>query len=226
MERAYQVASRAIGEPVLLCAYRQYLADGDQHRFVSSVVDHYTAGTLERLLVSGDTQVRRAAALAIGSVGDARSLRVLGPALSAGDRPLRLVAEEAFWAIGRRVGTPESVRCLGRVLRCNERACFRQAEVWATVAIESWSATAEVMYQRAVARYRLGNPADAVGDCKEALFRNRFHYRAMVLLGHCHWMLGDLWGALSWLRRALRVFPDQERVRVQARRLQRAIQDL
>ncbi|HAC92472.1 MAG TPA: hypothetical protein DCF63_17860, partial [Planctomycetaceae bacterium] len=64
----------------------------------------------------------------------------------------------------------------------------------------------------------------AIDDCLQVLKMNRFHYAAMVGLGHCYMELGDLVKSLYWFRQALDVYPDLEPIRVQVSRLEKAIQ--
>ncbi|RMF45250.1 MAG: hypothetical protein D6753_00675 [Planctomycetota bacterium] len=216
------VVFRSRRTPILLAGYRQYLDDGDLRRFVDHVAQHYRPGTLERLLTTGDTLVRRAAAFGLGIVGEPSSLHVLGPALASADRQLRLLADDAFWAICQREGNPDTIHRLRWIQRCNDAGRFQQAEAMASATIASSAATAECYYQRAVSRSHQGRFYAAQSDCRDALSRNRYHYRAMVLLANCALQVNDPLDALYWLRCALDVHPDQERTRVLARRLQRA----
>ena len=89
------VEERATRNSLLLRFYHRYLSDSDTARFIASVSGRYTRATLERLVQSGDTYSRRAAALALGLVGDGRSNVVLGPLLRSADRKLRLVVDDA-----------------------------------------------------------------------------------------------------------------------------------
>lgn len=210
---------------VLLKYYQRYLSDGETAKFIASVAQRYSLATLERLAVSGNTYSRRSAALALGLIGNSQCIGVLGPLLRHQDRKLRLVVDDALRAIAGREGTAEQRHLLELLMRSNEAGNFDRSIELATQLVEA-GATAEAYHQRSLALFQLDSIEHAIADCHEVLRLNEFHYGAMVGLGHCHLELGDLLEALFWFRRALRVFPDLEAVRIQVRRLEKAIQEL
>ena len=63
-------------------AYRRYLKSANTPRFASEVDEHYSSSTLAQLLHRGDVELRRAAALSLGTLGDHRSIEPLGRALA------------------------------------------------------------------------------------------------------------------------------------------------
>ncbi|GIX00100.1 MAG: hypothetical protein KatS3mg111_3432 [Pirellulaceae bacterium] len=207
----------------LLEAYRLYLAEGNTAAFLRQLVQWYSEATLQRLVDSGDCYSRRAAALALGLMGTDASIPILGAALSASDRKLRMVADDALRSIAARQGSAMHRQALESVVRLNECGSFRQADSLATAVIGEHGATAELFYQRSLARFNLDRLRAAQDDCLRVLARHRFHYQAMVALGHCYLQLGDLVEALFWMRRAIEVYPDLEHVRIQAKRLERTI---
>lgn len=216
----------AIRYSVLLRYYQRYLSDGETARFIASVARQYTTGTLERLVVCGDKYARRAAALALGLIGDGRSFAVLGPLLRSNDRKLRLVVDDSIRAIASREGTLEQRHRLELVVRSNECGTFEKSVEMATEAIDQAGGSAEMYHQRSLALFQLDSVEHAIEDCRHVLKLNEFHYAAMVGLGHCHLELGDLMESLFWFRRSLEVYPDLEPVRLQVRRLEKAIQEL
>ncbi len=216
----------AIRYSVLLRYYHRYLNDGETAQFIASVAGSYTVGTLERLVVHGDLYSRRAAALALGLIGDQRSCQVLGPLLRSSDRKLRLVVDDSLRAISARQGTLNQRNLLELIVRSNECSTFEKSVELATDLIESTGGSAEAYHQRSLALFQLDSIEHAIEDCRQVLKLNEFHYAAMVGLGHCHLELGDLLEALFWFRRALEVYPDLEPVRLQVQRLEKAIQEL
>jgi tetratricopeptide (TPR) repeat protein len=96
----------------------------------------------------------------------------------------------------------------------------------ATEAIEADGGSPELFHQRSLALFQCEAIHHAIEDCRHVLKLNPFHYAAMVGLGHCHLELGDLIEALFWFRQALDTYPDLEPVRIQVRKLEKAIQEL
>jgi tetratricopeptide (TPR) repeat protein len=220
------VDERALRNSLLLRFYQRYLNDGETAQFIASIAERYTAGTLLRLLQNGDLHCQRAAALALGLIGDTRSYAVLGPCLTSHDRKLRLVADDAIRSICSREGSNAQRQCLELIVRSNDCGNFEKSIDLATHLIDTMGGTAETYHQRSLALFQLDAIEHAIDDCRQVLELNRFHYGAMVGLGHCHLELGELLEALHWFRRALQVFPDLEPVRLQIKRLERAIQEL
>ncbi len=217
---------RATRHSLLLRFYHRYLSDSDTARFIALVAGKYSQATLDRLVQSGDTYSKRAAALALGLVGDGRSNSVLGPLLRSGDRKLRLVVDDALRSIWLREGSSQDRQLLERVMRLNECGEFESVIELASEKIEVAEGSPELYHQRSLALFQLDSIDHAIEDCRKVLKLNSYHYAAMIGLGHCHLELGDLLEALFWFRQALDVYPDLEPVRVQIRRLEKTIQDL
>jgi tetratricopeptide (TPR) repeat protein len=210
----------------LLRFYQRYLNDGETAQFIASVARRYSQGTLVRLLLSGDVYSRRAAALALGLIGDASCNAQLGPLLRSNDRKLRLVVDDAMRAIASREGSSAERQQLELIIRYNECGNFESSIELSNRLIETTGGTAEAFHQRSLALFQVDSVELAIEDCRQVLKLNEFHYAAMVGLGHCHLELGDLLESLFWFRRSLDVFPDLEPVRAQVRKLEKAIQEL
>lgn len=217
---------RATRYSILLTYYQRYLNNGETAQFIAAVAQKYSLATLHRLAASGDTYSRRAAALALGLIGDIRSNAVLGPLLRSRDRKLRLVVDDALRAISAREGTATQRQQLERIVRCNECSNFERSIELASQLIESTGGSSEAYHQRSLAFFQVDAIELSIDDCRQALRLNPYHYSAMVGLGHCHLELGDLLESLFWFRQALDVYPDLEAVRLQIRRLEKAIQEL
>lgn len=217
---------RATRYSILLRFYQQYLTDADTARFIASVAKHYSVGTLERLVHSGEIYSKRASALALGLIGDANCYSVLGPMLRHADRKLRLVADDSIRAISAREGTAAQRQLLESVVRANECGNFEKSIELATELLESTGGQSEAYHQRSLALFQVDEIEQAITDCRQALKLNEYHYAAMVGLGHCHLELGELLEALFWFRRSLEIYPDLEPVRIQVLRLEKAIQEL
>jgi tetratricopeptide (TPR) repeat protein len=176
--------------------------------------------------VEGDVFRRRAAALALGFIGDFSCNDALGPLLSDRDRKLRLVSDDALRSIWSRDGSPEQRQQLDRIMRLNDCGDHEEAVKLASELVDSNGTFSEAYHQRSLALFHLGEIPASIEDCRRVLQLNRYHYAAMIGLGHCHLELGDLLESLHWFRSALETYPDLEPVRVQVRRLEIAIQEL
>lgn len=225
-QKVNKVEERATRVAVLLRFYQRYLHDSDTARFIASVASRYTVSALHRLLQEGDVYRRRAAALALGLIGDYRSNEVLGPLLRDKDRKLRLVVDDALRSIWSRDGSMEQRHELERIVRMNECGEHAIAVERASRLIEEADGFAEAYHQRSLALFNLAKIEQAIDDCRQVLQLNPYHYAAMIGLGHCHLETNDLRESLYWFRQALETYPDLEPVRVQVHRLEQAIQEL
>ena len=217
---------RAARYSILLRFYQRYLNDADTARFIASIAGHYSLGTLQRLLTSGEIYSKRAAALALGLVGDESCYPLLGPLLRHPDRKLRLVVDDAIRAISSREGTASQRQLLESIVRSNECGNFEKTIEMSTQLLQSSGGLSEAYHQRSLALFQVDEIENAIADCRQALKLNEFHYAAMVGLGHCHLELGELIEALFWFRRSVEIYPDLEPVRAQIRQLEKAMQEL
>lgn len=224
--KVWKVDERATRNAVLLKCYHGYLQSGETARFIQAVASRYSVATLLRVLTEGDTYRRRAAALALGFIGDISCNTALGPLLSDSDRKVRLVVDDSLRSIWSRDGSPEHRHMLERIMRMNECGEHTSAVKLASELLDCNGLFAEAYHQRSLALFHLDEITSAIEDCKKVLQLNHFHYAAMIGLGHCHLELGDLMESLFWFRKALETYPDLEPVRVQVRRLEIAIQEM
>ncbi len=211
---------------LLLKYYHRYLSDGNTAQFIASIAPRFSSSTIQRLMVSGSLEIKRAAALSLGLLGSSDCVGHLGPLLRSQDRRLRLVADDALRSIAAREGSTEQRQILEKVIRCNECGDFRMAYDLASEAIENFPQNAELYHQRSLASFQLDLVVNSIQDCLDCLKLNRYHYAAMVGLGYCYLELEDLMQALYWFRQALDVYPDIEPVRLQIMRLESSIQEL
>jgi len=212
--------------PILLAVYQQYLENQDTDGFIRRVSQRYTLGTLQRVLASHQQrEVRRAAALAIGLLGDYESNHSLGRALVDGDRTVRVIAENGIRALWNRMGSDSQRQMLAVVIRLNAVQRYEEAVRRATELIEKATWFAEAWHQRAVAQFNLNRFAEAIRDCHQALEINPYHFPAATSMGQAYLELGNQVSALESFRRALRLNPDLEGVRAQVVRLARMVED-
>lgn len=210
--------------PQLFCFYRRYLDDQDSAKFVRRLSKHYLAGTLQRLAAHGQRELRRAAVLALGFVGDYAVNDTLGMALLDDDRTVRLLADNAIRSVWTRAGTLDMRDELAGIIRLNAAEEFPEASDRATKLINRAAWFAEAWNQRGHARMGLEEYSESIRDAHQALELNPYHFVAATGMGHAYLRLDNPVSALQSFRRALRLNPDLEGVRVQVARLVRKVE--
>jgi len=218
------VSNESRRSPRLSDLYQQYLDDHDSAGFVRRTSQSYTQGTLERLSEHESREIRRAAVLALGFLGDYGANPVMGRALHDEDRTVRTLAEDGIRNVWHRVGTEEHRRQLGVVIRLNAAKHFEEAERRATELTAKAPWFAEAWNQRGVAHFALLRFAEAIRDYHQALELNPYHFRAAAGMGQAYLELDNHVSALESFRRALRLNPNLEDVRAQVARLTRMIE--
>ena len=219
------VSSDPTRPPFLLVLYQQYLTHQDSACFVREVSCLYTTGTLQRLARHVCREVRRAAVLSLGFVGDYGANHTLGCALLDDDRTVRTLAENGIRSVWTRAGNEVERKELGVILRLNAARLSQDAVSRATKLIERAPWFAEAWHQRAVGQAALGRLIESIRDCHQTLEINPYHFVAATSMGQAYLQLDNPVSALECFRRALRLNPDLEGVRVQVVRLTRAVED-
>ena len=231
----YETRFGSVTAPVLrasrlVSAYRRYLITTDAPRFAGEVGRYYSSSTLQRLLGNGGIEMRRAAALALGMLGDAESIECLGHRLNDSDRGVRLAADDSFRGLLVRNAAPAHQQRLLQVMHLNDGGEFAAALAPALILVDQASSYAEAHHQLAVCWMGLGDLIAAEHAYRSCLWYCRFHYPSWVGLAHCRLRIEDptnhdLRLGLSALRRALSICPDLEAARSEARRLERALEN-
>ncbi len=212
-------------KPCLAELYQKYLDDQDLSAFVQGVAARYCPATLERLAACPEREVRRAAVLALGFLGDYQNNQVLGQALVDEDRMVRMLADNAIRSVWLRVGTAAQRQQLGVIARLVVGQRYEDAIARATNLLNEAEWLAEAWYQRGVAEFHLRRFPEAVRDCHETLELNPYHFLAAVIMGQAYLELGNRSSALEAFRRALKLNPDLEGVRQQIARLTQRTED-
>jgi tetratricopeptide (TPR) repeat protein len=210
--------------PLLLVLYQEYLDRQDSAGFAQKVSKLYTTGTLARLARHAGREVRRAAVLALGFLGDYDVNHTLGCALLDEDRTVRTLAQSGILTLWARGGSEAERRELGTIIRLNAAQLHKEALGRATLLIQRAPWFAEAWRQRAVAQAALGRLVESIRDCHQALEINPYHFVAATSMGQAYLQLENPVSALECFRRALRLNPDLEAVRVQVVRLTRMVE--
>lgn len=210
---------------ILLSFYNEYLDSKDATGFVRRTSRLYTTGTLERLLTTAPRTVRRAAALALGHIGRYESNVSLGRALTDPDRGVRTLAEDAIRSVWCRAGNKLQQHRLDAIVRLNSKKQHHSAAGRATELLREAPWFAEAWNQRAIAHFGLRRYVESIGDCREALEINPYHFAAAAGMGQCYLQLGNAASALECFRRALRLNPGLEGVRASIQHLERTLRN-
>jgi len=219
------VSSNKRRTPFLSVLYELYLDSQDSARFISKVSKVYSLGTLQRLARHDAREVRRAAVLALGFIGDYTANHTLGCALLDDDRTVRLIAENGIRSVWTRAGNDTERQELGVIVRLNAAQQYKEVIRRATEMLERTPWFAEVWNQRAVAQFNLKRYAEAIRDGHQTLEINPYHFVAATSMGQAYLELENHVSALESFRRALRLNPDLEGVRAQVVRLARMVED-
>lgn len=206
-------------------SFDDFLDHQNEEWFVRSIGDHYLPGTLERLVVAGDRITRRAAVMGLGYLAEYDSNRALGRALVDRDRGVRTLAETAIRNVWRRTGTDEQRALLNDVVQYNDDGDYEQAVASATRLIHESPWIAEAWCQRGTAYYHLGKFEAAIGDCRQTLEINPYHFLAAAGIGQCYLRQNNGPAALEAFRRALRLNPNMEEVRARVIQLQKSLKE-
>ena len=219
------MSSKQRRTPLLSTVYRRYLINQDAAGFISKVSQRYTPGTLQRLASNHSREIRRAAVLALGFIGDYSANHTMGRALLDDDRTVRMLAENGIRSVWTRAGNEEERQQLGIVIRLNTAQQYRKAIHRATELIDKAPWFAEAWNQRAIARFCLGRFAESIRDCHQALEINPYHFVAATSMGQAYLELKNPVSALECFRRALRLNSDLEGIRAEVIRLARMVED-
>lgn len=203
--------------------YHEYQVSQQLATFVGQVSRAYTVGTLEAISERGTRVARRAAVLVLGHSGGYSSNHALGRALQDDDRSVRLAAEEALRGVWHRAGTAAQRKRLEQVIAANSARRYRDAIATASELIDEAPAFAEAWNQRAIGWYGLGNYAQSISDCKQALEINPYHFGAAAGIGQCYLQAARPRMALESFRRALALNPNLEGVRANIANLERTL---
>ncbi len=212
-------------EPLLLAIYNRYLEDRDSAGLILRTSEAYSIGTLQRLASHQRREVRRAAIVALCLIGGYECNATVGRAMSDEDRAVRILAENGIRWLWRRDGNPRQQRELAVIIRLNTSKAASEAHQRADQLVDSAPRIGEAWNQRAIAQFNLKRFTAAIGDCRQALELNPYHFAAAVGMGQCHIEKGEDRLALECFQRALRLNRNLEGVRACVRYLQRTLED-
>ncbi|MGL6075383.1 MAG: tetratricopeptide repeat protein [Fimbriiglobus sp.] len=190
--------------------------------FRDAVKTRYNEGTLQRLLCSPVTQLRRAAGLALGLLGTMQSNPMLSNALRDEDTLVRKFSTDSLWEIWFRAGSPEENHRLQVALQLPD---IQQTLNALNELIEDAAHFAEAFNQRGIIHYRRGDFHKSVQDCQSALRLNAYHFAAAAGMGQSYLRLNKPRSALRAFQQAIDMNPSIENVRDTVRGLEAALDE-
>ena len=217
-------SENSIRHPVLLDLYDQFLADEDTAALIHRVGHRYNQAALAHLLNHHERLVRRAAALALGYLGDYQCNATLGRALHDSDRGVRMLAENGIRSVWCRVGSERQRREIAAIIALNTTKKYQQALDRAAALTELSPDFAEAWNQLAIAQYCSESYVEAINSCHDALELNPYHFGAAAGMGQCYLKLDEQALALEAFRRALNLNPGLEGVRANVVYLERVLE--
>lgn len=209
----------------LATAYRRFLSTGDSPSFAAAVDESYSISTLASLLIRGDIEIRRAAALSLGILGDSNSVEPLGQAICDTDRGVRMAADDSFRALLVRNAAPVHHQKLLQIMHLTDGGEFAGALAPTMILLDQAPNFVEAHHQLAVCWHGLADFQQAESAYSACLWHCRYHYPAWQGLARCRAVLGDIPGALSALQRSIGVCPDLESARAQMRVLEKQLRE-
>lgn len=185
----------------------------DGSLWITEVRNHYAPNTLNRMLASQQSEIRRASAWALSFLGDESHNFSLGVLLRDSVRIVRTYADDARRAISARTQSPWHRKTASRVEELLADGHFTVANELASHLVDEADSRADVYMLRAWVRFSDGDIEHAAEDCKRTLSIDPFSYQACVALGQCLWHLGRDMAARECYCEAARIYPDWEPAR-------------
>ncbi|MDR1053011.1 MAG: tetratricopeptide repeat protein, partial [Planctomycetaceae bacterium] len=208
--------------PRLTLFYLDYLQEHDVALFVKHAARYYNQSTIMRLAFSEQVDTRRAAAMALGFLGDYGSNAVLGGLLVDVDRSVRLLAESSIKYVWPRDGSEQQRHELRIAMRNIAAHNFAEAIRVTNNLLDEKPLYAEARNQRGIALFAVGDFCDAIEDCKIVLDINPYHFGAAIGMGHAYLQLKNKELAIICFQQALQINPNLESIR---RRLAKIVQN-
>lgn len=182
----------------------------------------YTEGTLQRMLDSPSTEVRRAVVLALGLAGTIQSNAALARVLHDPDELTARTASDSLWEIWFRGGPDEANAELQRILHLQEGIKMLEG---LTTFVREHPDFAEAWNQRAILWFQNSEYQRSIADCQRALQLNPHHFGAQAGMGECYLKMRKFNAALRAFKLALEMNPTLDHLTATIEALQNAVDD-
>ncbi|MDR2762315.1 MAG: tetratricopeptide repeat protein [Planctomycetaceae bacterium] len=199
--------------PRLTSFYLEYLQEHDISSFVKRSTRYYEQATIMRLSSSEQVDTRRAAAMALGFLGDYKSNPTLGKLLVDVDRSVRLLAESSIKNVWPRDGSDYQRHELRVAMRNIANHNFDEAIRITNNLLDEYPLYAEARNQRGIALFAVGDFGETIEDCKIVLDLNPYHFGAAIGMGHAYLQVKNKELAVICFQQALKINPNLESIR-------------
>ena len=165
-------------------------------------------------LSDADAPTRRQAARRLGEVGVMADTAALRQALQDADADTRANAEQAMWRIWGRSGSRQVDRLFEAGVGQMREGDLQKGIATFSRIIRLKPGFAEGWNKRATLYFLAGEYQKSLADCNEVIKRNSAHFGALAGYGQIYLRLEDYERALEYFRRALKVNPNMDGVRL------------
>ncbi len=202
----------AVDSEEFLSVVRPALEKSCPKALAETVLRHWKADQLCRMLHHDNPDVRKVACVTLGLIGSAAQAKCLMPVLRDHDPAISQMAEHALCSIWCRAGRSSAQRFLkqGLVVMGQDRP--QEAIAWFDRALVADDQFAEAFHQRAIAHDMLEQWPQAIEACWAALDLEPNHFGAWAMLGHCHALTDQLEIAAECYAHAVQLNPHMHQI--------------
>lgn len=169
--------------------------------------EQYTQNLLTQLLHDPEPETQKAAAFALGLIGDQTVASLLAAALKTENLWVHAVVEQSLWRLWFRSGNADTDALLRDGVRRMEEQRLDEARAVFDRVIADAPDYAEGYNQRAIVLYLMGEWEQALQDCQRVLELTPVHFGALAGMGHCYLREKEVRAALTAYERALSINP-------------------
>lgn len=182
--------------------------DVDEDNLRQVLSSKYTESDLVNYLQNEDILVARAAATALGFIGNMDIVPVLVKNLKNDDYHASVNTETSLWNIWSRSGNEDVDKMLNIGKKYIENEKFSDAIEQFSSVIDVLPNFAEGYNQRAIACFVIGEWEKAIEDCKQTVKLNPYHFGAYAGMGHAYLRIGEIEEAIEAYKQALTINPN------------------
>jgi tetratricopeptide (TPR) repeat protein len=202
---------------------RPVLETRDRRRLMEYVQRRLTPGQLLEALDSDDRDTVNVALVCFAGIGTMEHAAAVAKHLRSWDPMTVKLAEHALWSIWFRAGDERANSDLRCIVGMIDEGRLDKAIAALDQLATRCPGFAEVLNQRAIAAFLLGDYQSATEDCRRTLRLNPYHFGAMAGLANCLAMAGDLDAALQVYRQVRELYPSLEGLIESIRHVRRCV---
>ncbi len=197
----------AIDPAQFVSMVRPLLEQQDIQGLVGLLKKNWTCDQIADLMIKGDPDIRKVAALCLSLVGKRCTVDKIAEQLKDPDPMVNQMAEHALWSIWFRCGSAQANSELCRGTKALNAREFNKAIEHLNRAIDLDDEFAEAFNQRTIANYLQEHYEASAEDCRRAVEKMPCHFAHWAGMGHCFLHLGEMDKALKCYEHALTINP-------------------